>query len=463
MLQVNFVRSELRKLKTEYATIRDCLKGEVVIKEKEDKYLPRPSNNLDTLKSNEYYNAYLQRAKFFNVTNKTVSGLTGEVFRKDYNAKLTNTLDDIIIDVTGTGLNLKQISKKCVFNTISYGRCGLLSSYPINDSIVSKEDEIKNNIKPYLTFYNSADIINWRVERIGGIDKLTLVVLKEIYPYYKNLFESEDKIRYRVLTLENGIYYQQVYYTNDNVSFENDVKYMIVDKNGNPINEILFTFIGANDNDPNPDYPPIYDIASLNIGHYINSADYEDSCHMVGQPTLVMEGLSQHWADNILKNKVNLGSKGGIPLPKDSKAYLLQVKENTMAIESMKHKEKQMASLGAKLIEPTTVYKTEVENVNAKLNETSILSNIVDNVSIGIREALYKFTYFTGEDYSEIEFNLSTEFELLKLSPEDRKQLITDYQSGLLSFNEVRDVYRKAGLATKDDELVKNDGGLTDE
>jgi hypothetical protein len=54
---------------------------------------------------------------------------------------------------------------------------------------------------------------------------------------------------------------------------------------GEAWNYIPFTFVGSVNNDETPDLPPLYDLAVLNVAHYRNSADYEESCYMVGQPT----------------------------------------------------------------------------------------------------------------------------------------------------------------------------------
>ena len=49
---------------------------------------------------------------------------------------------------------------------------------------------------------------------------------------------------------------------------------------------IPFTFIGATNNDHTIDDAPLLPLAELNIGHFRNSADNEESSFVVGQPTL---------------------------------------------------------------------------------------------------------------------------------------------------------------------------------
>ena len=59
----------------------------------------------------------------------------------------------------------------------------------------------------------------------------------------------------------------------------------------------------------------MYDLAVLNIAHYRNSADYEESCFVTGQPTVWASGLTEAWVEDVLKGELRLGSFGGIPLP----------------------------------------------------------------------------------------------------------------------------------------------------
>ncbi|MBL1368232.1 DUF4055 domain-containing protein, partial [Acinetobacter baumannii] len=108
------------------------------------------------------------------------------------------------------------------------------------------------------------------------------------------------------------------------------------------MDEIPFMFVGSHNNDPEIDNPPMYDLAELNIAHYRNSADYEEAVYMMGQPTYWFSGLTKEWIKEVLGGKIQLGSVGGVLLPANSSAGLLQPTPNTMAKEAMDQKENQM-------------------------------------------------------------------------------------------------------------------------
>ncbi len=92
---------------------------------------------------------------------------------------------------------------------------------------------------------------------------------------------------------------------------------LVVWKKGNGTNwdRIPFSPIGSENNDPMPDKPPMEDLAHLNIGHYRNSADYEEACFIAGQPTPWASGLTEDWVKDVMKGTMYLGSRGIIPLP----------------------------------------------------------------------------------------------------------------------------------------------------
>lgn len=65
-------------------------------------------------------------------------------------------------------------------------------------------------------------------------------------------------------------------------------------------------------NNPYPDNAIMYDLATLNISHYRNSADYEETMFVVGQATLFVSGLQDQ--NNGKSPTIKLGVDGGINL-----------------------------------------------------------------------------------------------------------------------------------------------------
>jgi hypothetical protein len=223
------------------------------------------------------------------------------------------------------------------------------------------------------------------------------------------------------------------------------------DSNGNVYNEIPFRFVNPRGNGCDVEKSPMYDICDLNIAHYRNSADYEESVFVVGQPTVYASGLTETWVKEVLGGKLQIGARGIIPLPEGGNAGMMQAAPNTMAFEAMQHKERQMLALGAKLVEQKQVQRTATEAGIEEQAESSVLSSVARNVSDGILWALQWCGYFVGVEEGQIKFELNTDFDLVNMSPAERDQLLKEWQAEAISFSELRENLRRVGVATLPD------------
>ena len=198
------------------------------------------------------------------------------------------------------------------------------------------------------------------------------------------------------------------------------------------------------------------DLSTMNIAHYRNSADYEESLFLVGQPTLVISGLSQEWANEFINGKVVLGSRSAISLPKDAKADMLQAHPNIMPKEGMEHKEQQMKALGAKLIEPNFSKVTATEVLMEAASESSILTSTANNVSAAYRKAIANAGQFLeAMEPDSIVFQLNVDFSVSKMTAQERQQLMAEWQGGLITWKEARALLHEAGVASEDDATAK--------
>lgn len=469
--KVSFVRKEVSKLFPLYRLIRDCISGSTAVKDAGTKYLPMPDASDCSPENKERYAAYLLRAVFYNVTRRTLQGLIGQVFAKDPTFKIPTLMEPIIRNATGGGVSLNQLAKKSLGLTLAYSRSGIFVDYPDVDGGASIEELSSGKIRPTISVYSPLEIINWRVIEVGAEERLSLVVLAESFCYADDGFERKEAPQYRVLYLDENLEYNIDIYreanqmfsdykedaTNKEKNFEIYESYKPRGADGMPIREIPFMFVGSENNDANPDNPNFYDLADLNIAHYRNSADYEESCFLVGQPTPVVTGLTEQWLNEVLDGKINFGSRGGIPLPANASATLLQATENTMIKEAMDTKERQMVAIGAKLVEQKQVQRTAFETKVETTGETSILSATTHNVNEALLWALQKCAELMNIPNVNIEYSLNTDFDISKATPEERTQIISAWQQGAISWTEMRLGLRRGGIATEDDAKVKQE------
>lgn len=447
------IHTDLRDPLKQWEIIRDCIAGEQQIKFRKDRYLPRPNAPDKSAENSARYEAYLLRAVFYNVVKRTLGGLVGQVFSRQPIIEVPTAFEPIIEDATGLGTGMVQLAKLGAGHAVSYGRSGIHIDYPDTGGTVTQAEILSGDIRPLFTVYDPSRIINWRYIKRGGRNVLTLVVLKGEYTKSDDGFIETKGNEYKVLRLDASNEYTITTYRDEQTTPVGDIV-KPTDPAGNAFNEIAFSFIGSENNDPNIDPAPLYDLSSLNIAHYRNSADYEESCYVSGQPTTWFNGLTHQWVNDILKGKIQLGSRAAIPLPVGSQAGIIQPNPNTLPFEAMKHKERQMVALGAKLVEPTQVQRTATEATIDQSYETSTLSASADNVSDAFTFALKWAARFSGEAEDKIKFELNTEFDLIKLSSNERASLLTEWQSLAITFGEYRANLRRAGIATLDDDAA---------
>lgn len=461
---VAFTLPEVSMMMAKWALIEDCLAGQDAIKEKTTTYLPRPNPEDKTPENEARYKNYLQRALFYNVVANTTAGLVGQVFNADPVTEYPPELEPLWYNADGKGVTLVQLAKKVLTSVVSLGRCGLLADFPKSKedgTPYTRQEVITGVARPVILYYGCKDIINWRFMQVGASSKLSLVVLYEDYTVHDDGFELVRGREIRALRLdEEGLYTIETWRRRDDD--EEGPYYLYTtdeprDASGKRLDYIPFEFVGAQNNDASIDKPPMYDMACINIAHYRNSADYEDSVFMVGQPTPYFSGLTREWVEDVLKGTIHLGSRGAVPLPEGGAAGLIQADPNSMVKEAMDKKEQQMVAIGAQLVEDKAVQRTlgEAKMENAVVHST--LTSCARNASQACENSMISAARFvlTTVDPDSITFLLSTDFAISKMSPDERRQVLAEWQGGLLSFSEARSQLRQSGIASLDDEVAK--------
>lgn len=468
-MAVDTVLSVLSDAVLDYDVIRDCVKGQRQIKKQGNKYLPDPDEGeTDAVERAARYKAYLARSVFYGVTGRTLRGLVGLVFDNDPAVEVPDLMEPLLADATGSGTSLDQQAQATLSDVVGLGRAGLLTDYPKTTGPTTRADQLAGNIRPTISRYEPENIINWRSKAMGAKMVKTLVVLKESFVVEDDGFAEVSGIQYRVLRLklpENPgpnaipVYHVELHRDIDQKGVAVFETFVPLDGKGRPLQEIPFEFCGSEDNDPDIDPPPLLDIAELNVAHYRNSADYEESVFLVGQPTPVLAGLTKQWVDEALKGRIRLGSRSAIPLPVGGSAELLQAEPNGLAFEAMEHKEKQMIALGAKLIENTGTQQTATEATIDTVLDNSVLGTCARNVSMAYRKCLnWAWLYMTGEvvdDPEIIDYELSTDFAARTMSAEDRREVVAAWTAKAITFEEMRWNMKRSGVAYLDDEEAK--------
>lgn len=480
MSKPDFTRPELLSVLPAYQLVRDCYHGELAVKGRttyyatayhhtqvgnyngggsgissyaKSTYLPDPSPASEPADiAQRRYETYVDRAVFYNVTKRTIKGMVGAVFAKYPVVSVPDAMAYLDVDVDGSGQTLGQQAKLAMTECLITGRGGLLADMPVSTSAASQADVKGGKVRPIIVQYGSESIINWRYRRVGALNKLSLVVLSESYVESDDGFEQETGEQLLVLRLDDdNLATSQIYKKSKDGEWVAEAINNILDSSGARLDTIPFYPFGAVNNDLDIDDIPMYDIAHLNIAHFRDSADYQESMFIAGQPTLVVSGLTQQWVNEVLKDGISIGSRSAPLLPVGANAQLLQAATNGALMESMQHKEAQMTALGAKLIEEGGSTKTATEAAQDNAEESNTLTNIAYNISDAYTKAAKMCASYMGYDDADIVVTLNTNFSFAKMTPEQRQQLMAEWQGGAITWQEYRAALVESEIATIED------------
>lgn len=468
--RVDYIHPHLAEKIPTIRRVSTAVAGTRAVKAEKETYLPKP-NASDTSTANKArYDSYLERALFLGATAQTLEGFVGQVFAKDPVMELPAEMSFVGEDVDCSGNSISNQAKDGLRLQFKKGGGGLLVDYPtVNQESagheLSKAEVEQLGLRPRILQYDRDCVINWRKATIGGKVKLTLVVLKEEETVADDGFEAKTEPVYRVLRLDKdaGFYYVEIW-KKGTVGFELKSMNIPTDGWGKRFMEIQFFPFSWDNNDIEPSSIPLEQLAELDFGWYRNSADYEESCFISGQPTLVLSGLDQSWVDDVLKGKVELGSRAAVPLPTGGQAMLIQATANSMPKEAMADKQQQMAAIGAELMEQNMVQRSATEASLEASARTSVLGSAAMNYSDAMTNALKSVAAFLRIELPDEEqareevlsFELSTDFDMARMTAQERAQLLAEWQGRGITFEEYRWNLKKAGVAYMADEDAKD-------
>jgi len=438
---INYHHPAFDEFLPEWELISDCVDGERKVKQKRKKYLPHPSSdsaNDDPL--DERYNAYLNRAAFINATGRTLSGLLGIAFNKAPKIELKGSIDCIENDSDGEGQPLAQLIRDALSQVLKRGRAGILTDY----TSAGVQTEASKG-KPIFRLFTAKQIINWRVTK----GKTSLVVV-----YYEEPAEDNDGFdvvmegHWIELRLINNFAHARRWdKSNDGIACGELIE--LKDANGKTLDELPWSWIGSSNNDHTPDSPPLADIAYVNIKHYQAEADISEAAHTVGQPMVALTGLTDDWATNYLSNGFIVGSRKGVMLPVGGDLKFAQAEDRNIVITVAERREKQMAMLGAKLVERNSSARTATQAGDEAQTDNSILSLCAGNVEQAVNRALKFAIQFAGSGEGRVELN--KKYDIANLDSQAITALMAAVQSGGLRLIDFIRYQQRIGLIPADE------------
>lgn len=342
----------------DYRQIRDCYEGARAIKAASTTYLP-----MLKAQSLEDYQNYLQRALFFPITGKTVTTMVGLATVKPPKVTAPDEMAQYFKD-SEAGYQFTEFYVSTFQEVVLMGRYGVLIDAPAE----AESD-------PILCPYIAENIVNWDVDHEG---RVTMLLLREIVSNrIPGQFETTESTQYRHCYIDiDGIYTVSVL-DEDLKPLKPPIKPSFT---GTTINFIPWVTFGSSGVHMGIDKPPMLDISTINVSHYLTSADLEWGRHIVGLPTPVVSGVDAG-------TKLSIGGTAAWILPVvEAKAYYLEFQGlGLKSLEvAMTDKISLMASMSARLIDTSTRGSEAAETVRLRyMNESASIIHIIGSIETG--------------------------------------------------------------------------------
>jgi len=282
-----------------WGLIEHLLGGTYKIRKGHRKFLPQEPRELD-----ESYDNRLQRSVLAPYYVRLERMLAGMLTRKpvrldDVSDQIREQLFDV--DLQGNDLQtwLYNTSRIC----IRYGHVGVLVDAPKSG----------DNGRPYWITYSPRDILGWRTEMADGQQKLTQLRLFEKVLVPDGLYGEKQVEQVRVLT--PGAF----------EIFQKDQKgdFRVVDEGTTSLSEIPFSVAYSNRVGVLESFPPLADIAELNLQHYQVQSDLGNQLHLSAVPLLCLFGFPA------AAEEISAGPGEAFALPTDARGEYLEPAGNS--------------------------------------------------------------------------------------------------------------------------------------
>jgi len=273
--------------------------GTFAIRKGHRKYLPQEPREQDLS-----YDVRLQRSVCSPYTIRIERMLAGMLTRKPVRLDdVTDQIREQLFDVDLQGNDLQSWLFSTSRICLRYGHVGVLVDAP----------KAGENGRPYWATYDPRSIIGWRSDFKDGKQELTQLRLAEKILVPDGLYGEKQVEQVRVLT--PGAF----------EIFQKDQKgdFRVVDEGTTSLSKIPFSVAYSNRTGVLESFPPLADIAELNLQHYQVQSDLSNQLHISAVPLLALFGFPQS------AEEISAGPGEAFALPETARAEFIEPAGNS--------------------------------------------------------------------------------------------------------------------------------------
>lgn len=470
----------------EFRQMRDTIDGVSSVKRSGSLYLPIPtamlfaagsqppmsvSSDNNDLKSdvfnivsnapwrhdNPAYSAYVQRARFPDMTALLLTGLTGIAIKKKPEIELPSNIAYLEESATKDGKTLIELFRFCVNEILSVGRISLGLEVDPSTS------------RFFINTYSAESFINWKTA-FSGMDKSNEVAALAVFQESSGKSEddefSHDCDLCQLVMRDGGFIQGDDPAADPQFQFAYNVqRYADGAPDGPPIfptvrgNTIPFTpLVCINSDEVSFDVGncPLIGVSDIAISIYQKDADMSNAEFLTCNPMLVTTGISDAIDENgcaVGGTNFPIGSAVTLNLPDtESNAFYVEPKANCLQhmINRIENLKEEAVQYGAAVLSSEKSGAEAADTVKMRQSgNSSTLREIITSVGEGITQILqyaYMWDQNSTSESDEIEFEPNLELIEASISPQEMTALLQSFMNKGISHESYLKNMKKGGV-----------------
>lgn len=333
-------------------------------------YLPQQPNE-----SNDDYAYRVKTSTLFPAFERTCGVMAGKPFSKELTLnKVPAAVEQFLSDVDGQGRSLHAFASE-VFTkaAVQYGFGGILVDFTKTEGEAKTvADEKRMGARPYWVFVQHDQVLGYKAQTVGGQLMLTQLRLSEVAEVDDGDYGTTSVNRVRVLRPGAWALWQ-----------EEANGYSLLEEGVTTLGYIPFVPLYGVREGFMVGKPALSALADLNIKHWQQQSDQDDSARFARKRLLVFTGLTD-------SGPLTIASDMALRLPPNADAKVVQGSAESVTVgrTELEALEQQMIQTGAELLVATPGQRTATEASNDAEANKSSLQRIVENFEDALDLAL---------------------------------------------------------------------------
>lgn len=373
-LQVNERDPRMDAMASTWPKIAALLGGTPAMRKAAKTYLPQQPKEDD-----EDYAYRLATSTLFPAFERTAGVMAGKPFAKELTMKsIPASVEALLNDVDGQGRSLHSFASD-VFSesAIEFGFGGILVDYTMakdGQAPRTVAEEKAAGVRPYWVHIKRDQILGWKAENRAGTMVLTQLRIAETKQVDDGEFGTKDKKMVRVFLENEWRLYEEA---------TDGAEWPLVERGPLTLGKIPFVPITGVRSGFMEGFSPLLALADLNIKHWQQQSDQDDSTRFARKRMVVFTGLTDG-------DDMTVASNYAIRLPANADAKVVQGSAESVTVgrAELEALEEQMIQTGAELLVATPGQRTATEASNDAEANKSMLQSIAENFEDSLDVAL---------------------------------------------------------------------------